>query len=442
MKRDNVTLAPELWNELAPFSLIFDRGGKVTSMAERVGEVWLVDTSKEESVAKVNAELTLIRPFEGAFDPKWIPDLTDLIIHLALSSHPKRVLRGQLYPHGEGWLFTGFPVVSTISELEEMGMQLSRLPLQTALGERLIANESSMASFHESQIKAEQLKAANDNLQETLQRFSRFVPATFLEDIGIESPLDATLGGHVETHKAVMFADLRGFTTISEQLEASQIFEIINQYLGCTVPCIEAHGGYVLQYLGDGILALFPSHSVAALNAAVDMQKALRSWQEEHSGLPHRLRMSIGIHEGPVALGIVGNENRWDASIIADAVNTSARIEAMTRVLGGDVMVSRQFLDSAGDISGFELRELGIQQIRGRKGLLPLVEILDSLDAAELASRRLTSAEFNRGIEAYRNGDMYLAMSCFSQVLSRVPSDLAAQYYLARISQRLSSIPS
>ena len=67
--------------------------------------------------------------------------------------------------------------------------------------------------------------------------------------------------------------------------------------------------------------------------------------------------------------------------------------------------------------------------------------ILNSLDPEDLESRRLTAEDFNLGIEAYRNGDMYLAMSCFSQVLSRVPTDLAAQYYLARISQRLSSLP-
>jgi class 3 adenylate cyclase len=323
-----------------------------------------------------------------------------------------------------------------------MGMQLSRLPLQTALGELLIANESSKAALLDSKTKASELFSTNENLQQTLRRFSRFVPAKFLEDIGVESPLDSTLGRHVETHKAVMFADLRGFTTISEQLDAGQIFEVINQYLACTVPCVEANGGYVLQYLGDGILALFPSNSTAALKAAIDMQKALRECQEQHSALPFRLRMSIGIHQGPVALGIVGMETRWDASIIADAVNTSARIEAMTRVLGGDIMVSQHFLENAGDTSGFEQRKLGVQQIRGRKGLLPLVEILDSLDQEELESRRLTTEQFNNGITAYQSGDMYLAMAGFSQVLSQVPTDLAAQFYLARISQRLNSLPS
>jgi class 3 adenylate cyclase len=441
MKQESVTLAPELWNELAPFSIIFSGEGRVSAIADRVGEVWLVDGSCEEDLAKVCSELMLLRPFEGPFDPKWIPDLTELIIHLAISSLPERVLRGQLFAHGDSWIFTGFPIVSTIADLENMGMQLSRLPLQTALGELLIANESSRAAFNDSKTKASELFSTNENLEETLRRFSRFVPAKFLEDIGVESPLDSSLGSHVETHKAVMFADLRGFTTISEQLSAGQIFEVINQYLACTVPCVEANGGYVLQYLGDGILALFPSNSTAALKAAIDMQKALREFQEKHSALPFRLRMSIGIHQGPVALGIVGMETRWDASIIADAVNTSARIEAMTRVLGGDIMVSQHFLENAGDVSGFEQRKLGVQQIRGRKGLLPLVEILDSLDQEELESRRLTTEQFNNGITAYQSGDMYLAMAGFSQVLSQVPTDLAAQFYLARISQRLNSLP-
>jgi len=442
VKNEGVTLSPELWDELAPFSLVFNSEGLVISMADRISDAWLLTGSEKENLSRINSELNLMRPFEGPFEAKWIPDLTDLIVHFALSSNPDRLLRGQLYKHGDNWLFTGFPVVSTISELEEMGMQLSSLPLQTALGERLIANEASMASFHESQIKAEQLSSANADLEQMVEQFARFVPGRFLENIGAQTPLDAKLGDHVETRKAVMFADLRGFTTISEQLNAGQIFEVINQYLECVVPCIEAYGGYVVQYLGDGIMALFPSGSVAALEAAVDMQKALRLCQEKHSELPFRLRMSIGIHEGPVALGIVGNETRWDASIIADAVNTSSRIEAMTRVLGGDIIVSQEYLESAGDVSGFSQRNLGVQQIRGRKGLLALVEILDCLDPEELEVRASTSEDFSKGISAYQAGDMYLAMSCFSRVLSTFPDDLAAQFYLARISQRLTALPS
>ena len=83
-------------------------------------------------------------------------------------------------------------------------------------------------------------KKARDELEQTLDHFARFVPSKFIENIGVQSPLDAKLGGHVETRKAVMFADLRDFTTISEHLEAGQIFDVINQYLACTVPCIEA----------------------------------------------------------------------------------------------------------------------------------------------------------------------------------------------------------
>lgn len=441
MKKIGVTLSPELWDELAPFSIIFNSKGQVVHMAERVQETWNFDDLQQEPLEQVNAELTLMRPFQGDFDPNWIPDLTNLIVHLALSSNLKRLIRGQFYEHEEGWLFTGFPMVASISELEEMGMPLSRLPLHISLGERLIANETSLVSLRETQLKAEELAAANVNLERTLERFSRFIPTKLLKNIGVETPLDTMLGNHVETRKAVMFADLRGFTTISEQLEAGQIFEVINQYLACTVPCIEAHGGYVIQYLGDGIMALFPSGEISALSAAVDMQKALRHCQEEPGSLKSTLRMSIGIHEGPVALGIVGNETRWDASIIADAVNTSSRIEAMTRILGGEIIVSKGFLDSAGDTSCFKKRDLGVQQIRGRKGLIPLVEILDSLDPEEVETRERTSKDFAKGVISYQNGDLYVAMACFSQVLSVVPTDQAAQFYLGRISQRLNALP-
>jgi hypothetical protein len=113
----------------------------------------------------------------------------------------------------------------------------------------------------------------------------------------------------------------------------------------------------------------------------------------------------------------------------------------MTRVLGGEILVSREFLDSAGDVSNFRQRDLGIQQIRGRKGLIPLVEILDSLEVKEIEARELTAQDFTKGIQSYQNGDLYLAMSCFSQVLAKVPTDHAAQFYLGRISQRLSSLP-
>jgi len=439
VSKDSLAIARTLANDLIPFRLSFDESGQTVSASPLLMKIW--NLKSDDDLKALANKIYMTRPFSGALRPEWLEELTGMIVHLHLQDQPERSIRGEFYNNLGDWLFTGFPRISSVSELESFGIQLSELPLHTAMGELLIANEANKASLAEAQIQAEQATNSNQLLLDLNERFERFVPTAILENIGINSPTDAERGRYVETTKAVMFADLRQFTTLSEALSARETFAVINQYLSRTVPCIEDNGGYVVQYLGDGIMALFPSGTTQAIDAAIGMQQALRDANYPNVKGAESLRMSIGIHEGPVALGIVGNETRWDASIIADAVNTSARIESMTRVLGGEIMVSREFLRSSGGADMYKSRELGSHQIRGRKGQLELIEILDSLDEEQLAQREETHEAFATGLTHYRDGDLYAAMSCFSRVLSVVPTDHAAQYYLGRISQRLQGLP-
>jgi class 3 adenylate cyclase len=439
MKQEELKLSKTLWEELAPFSIIFNRVGEVTYLSRRILDMWKLSGDEDRVIAKVTSELTLSRPFESQLTFDLFPHLTNLLIHLELSSMSGRSLRGQLYNHGEEWLFSGFPMVSNLTELEKLGIMLSDLPLNTGLGERLIANEANTASLIESKVTAEKLGLANKEQAIYIERVAKFVPEKFIQDVGINSILDAELGGHVESNRSILFADLLGFTQISQGLTSGEIFKVINQYLSCTVPCIENNGGFVIHYLGDGIMALFPSGDDSALKAAIEMQKALKMCQGEHSPYSFELKMSIGIHEGPVALGIVGNENRWDASIISDAVNTSARIEAKTRVLGGELLVSREFINASKIKGGFRLRSLGQHDIRGRSGQTELIEVMDSLDDSVYRLRQRTLPDFNYGVAAYVADDIYLAMSCFSRVLSVTPDDRAAQYYLALIAKSIAN---
>ena len=440
MAADDLILTRALADELMPFTITFDEDGYIIDLSRLLRQLW----GKKEgaSLSDLHKQIRISRPFDGELKRAYLDELSGMIVHLHVDGQSEVVVRGQIYTKSDGWFFTGFPKISTIHELEGIGIQLSQLPLHTAMGELLIANEASKASLNEAQRQADQINESNEMLSKLNERFERFVPTAILENIGIRSPLDVKLGRYVETRKAVMFADLRSFTSLSEQLKAREIFAVINQYLDSTVPSIEKHGGYVVQYLGDGIMALFPGGTPAAIHAAVDMQRALQDYEQSHPEFPHALRMSIGIHEGPVALGIVGNETRWDASIIADAVNTSSRIESMTRILGGDILVSREFLDNSGQRDDFQIRELGAHQIRGRQAQIELVEILDSLGEDQRRARSITAGDFADGLKRYRDGDLYAAMSSFSRVLSVVANDHAALYYLGRISQRLQGLPS
>jgi class 3 adenylate cyclase len=113
--------------------------------------------------------------------------------------------------------------------------------------------------------------------QETLTRsYQRFVPQQFLAALGKRSILDVGPGDHIHREITVLFADVRGFTTLAERLGPSETFRFINRYTAAIAPAIHAHGGFINGFLGDGIMALFPTSADDAVAGSVAMQEAVR----------------------------------------------------------------------------------------------------------------------------------------------------------------------
>ncbi len=420
---------------IAPFHLLWDNDGRVIQVSKGLRRFWH-DPNPEEL-----DRVTLVRPFPSTDLFPLVSELTDMVI---ITCHQcclcgDHQLRGEVRNLGEaGWLLIGLPNVSRVADLEQLGFTLSDLPLHIGLGDLLIANEAAQVSLAEAKTVENTLIATNQAISKHNELFVRFVPSRFLEALGVSTSLHLNVGRHVEMHGTIMFADMHGFTTISESVKSQDIFGIINQYLAAIVPCIEAVGGIVVQYQGDGVLALFPGNDGSAIDAAIAMQRALKALNKSGQLIsPIPLKMSVGLHDGPIVLGIVGAEDRWDASMIADAVNTSARIESMTRVLGGEILVSQSCLSGARNADGYLTRSLGKHAIRGRKGRLHLVEILDATDHDSQVRRKITLNRYNRGLEARAQGDIYGAISAFSGVLGNFPDDKASQYFLAEASRKL-----
>ena len=422
-------------SHIAPFHLHWDNEGNVLHISEGLHRFW--HHPSEEDVGRIE----LIRPFATTEIFPILPELTDMLL---VTCHgccacKEHTLRCEVRDLGDqGWLLVGLPDVSRVADLEHLGFSLSDLPVHVGLGDLLIANEAAQVSLEESRAVEKMLTETNRSITAHNRVFERFVPSRFLDSLAVSSILDLELGQHVEMHGTVMFADMHGFTSISEAVGAKAIFEIINQYLSVIVPCIEDSGGVVVHYQGDGVIALFPGHDGAAITASIAMQYALKGLNASGNvNSPIPLRMSVGLPDGPIVLGVVGDADRWDASLIADAVNTSSRIEALTRVLGGEILVSRSCLDGASDETGFHTRSLGEHTIRGRKGLIELIEILDALDDEGLRLRAETESHFKSGLKARSDGDLYGAISAFSSVLSTFPSDKASQFFLAEASRKL-----
>jgi adenylate cyclase len=175
--------------------------------------------------------------------------------------------------------------------------------------------------------------------QRTRNLFARFVPETVVDKLLAEAGDDLRLGG-TRKHCTLLFSDLRSFTTASELLEPEAVIEIVNRYLSVMTEAILAHGGTLITYMGDGIMALFgapldqPDHADRAIATAREMVgprlTEFNCWMREQ-GFGEGFRMGVGINSGPVMVGNVGSERRMDYTAIGDTVNTASRIEGMTK---------------------------------------------------------------------------------------------------------------
>jgi adenylate cyclase len=219
--------------------------------------------------------------------------------------------------------------------------------------------------------------------------FSRFVPETVVEQVLARTDSDLRLGG-VSLESTVMFTDLRGFTTFSESLPPARVIECLNVYLEEMTEAILGHGGTLVSYEGDGIMAVFgapieqPDHADRAVAAAREMLthrlpkfNAFLREQELSDGF----KMGIGLNTGMVVSGNVGSQRRLEYAAIGDTTNTASRLQGMTKGQSHLLFISdttRQRLQSELPDLVF-IEEL---EVRGRSQAVKIWSIEAASDAA------------------------------------------------------------
>jgi adenylate cyclase len=186
----------------------------------------------------------------------------------------------------------------------------------------------------------------------------------------------------------VLFSDLRNFTALSERRSAHDTVSLLNTYFTQMSAAIEAHGGVVDKYLGDGIMALFGApvesedHAGNAVMAALAMQSALVRMNRDLAarGMPP-LTMGIGINSGVAVAGNLGSPERLNYTVIGDSVNLAARLEGLTKRLGGDeaIVISAETLKLSR--RNFRVRPLGARAVRGKADPVEVYAVLGTADA-------------------------------------------------------------
>jgi len=262
---------------------------------------------------------------------------------------------------------------------------------------------------------------------------SRFVPHEFLQFLNRKSIVDLKLGDHIQQKMSILFSDIRNFTAISEQMTPRENFDFLNNYLGCITPFIHQRGGFVDKYIGDGVMALFPHNADDALQAAIDMNRETAVFNQHRQAHNHQpIRIGTGIHTGDLILGILGNADRMQGTVISDAVNLAARLEGLTKLYGVSIIISEDTLQGLAEPAQYHTRFLDRVQVQGKKKPIIVYEVFDN-DPDEIIEHKLkTKEEFEAGVALYYAQDFASANKSFKRALEQNLDDTAIRRYLQR----------
>lgn len=292
--------------------------------------------------------------------------------------------------------------------------------------------------------KNRELQAYNEKLEDRVKErtaelaslnriYERFVPREFIHMLGKKSILEINLGDQVSHRMTVMFADIRGWTTLLEKMTPQQAFHFINAYLRRVSPVIKACNGFIDQYYGDGVMALFPGPPDDAVKAAVAMQAAVAVYNEERArdGFDP-IGIGVGLHLSDLMLGIIGSEDRMQGAVVADAVNLAARIEGLNKMYGSYVSLSDETFFALKEEDKYRHRFIDKVRVKGREDPVAVYEVFEGDPEVIAGLKEQTKPSFESAIQLYYAKRFSEASVHFSQVLEKNSTDLAARIYLKR----------
>jgi class 3 adenylate cyclase len=263
--------------------------------------------------------------------------------------------------------------------------------------------------------------------------YERFVPREFIDLLKKESIVEIHLGDQASQKMTVMFADIRGWTTLLEKMPPTEAFKFINAYLRRVSPVIRDCHGFIDQYYGDGVMALFPGTPDDAVRAAVRLQGAVAEYnrERERDGFDP-IGIGVGLHLADLMLGIIGSEDRMQGAVVGDAVNLAARIEGLNKLYGSYVSLSDETFFAMKEPDRYRHRFIDKVRVKGREDAVTVYEVFEGDPERIAGLKEHTKPAFESGLQLYYGKKFSEASVHFNQVLERNPEDLAARIYLKR----------
>ena len=264
---------------------------------------------------------------------------------------------------------------------------------------------------------------------------SQYVSPSILSTLIDKSPQDvlkAEVGS--KENLTILFSDIRGFTSISEQLQAEQVVELLNGYLSEMVDVIFKHEGTLDKFIGDAIMAFWGApikvsdHGMRAVMAALDMARQLEIFNQgliAKGGMP--LAIGIGINTGEVILGNIGSEKKLDYTVIGDNVNLASRMEGLTKAYGCSILVTEATHKEI--MAAIPCRLIDMVKVVGKQQGIKIYEPLALQNSAETDHiAALSEAGFNH----YLNREWDAAIKRYSEILAVRAEDKTSQVFVTR----------
>jgi predicted ATPase/class 3 adenylate cyclase len=275
------------------------------------------------------------------------------------------------------------------------------------------------------------LRAADEHRVSLMDVQSRFVPNELLRILDIDDLRRVRSGYRVEREMTVLISDIRGFTTMIEDMNVGEASNLAMGFLRAVELPIISYNGMIQDVRGDEIVAVFESEP-DAVRAGLAMLRSLREHNQERKALgSEELRAGIGINTGAVGVGLVGGVNRMVLTIIGDAVNLAARIESTTKRYGSALLISDATYSRLPEPDQFDIRRMERVMVVNRRRPVTIYEVYEDDSAPLRDAKRAAQAAFDEAFALFDEGEVDKARVAFERCRELLPDDPVAPLHLA-----------
>ncbi|MBO3458846.1 GAF domain-containing protein [Aetokthonos hydrillicola Thurmond2011] len=257
---------------------------------------------------------------------------------------------------------------------------------------------------------------------------------------------DAKLGGD-RKEVSILFSDIRGYTTLTENLEAEEVVSMLNEYFESMVEAVFKYKGTLDKYIGDAIMAVYGSplalqeHAWMAVQTSLEMRDRLKEFNaRRYADHKPRINIGIGINSDTVISGNIGSSKRMEFTAIGDGVNLGSRLESISKQYGCDIIMSHNTYQPCKDF--IWARELDYIRVKGRNEPVAIYELLGLRSDSISSDKQQVVEHYHKGRQYYQNRQFTFAKSEFAKVLEINPNDQAATLHLRRCQHWLQQPPS